>query len=88
METLKPYAIKTLLNIFNTSNIPVRRTITGEPYIDNNDIIKNVSKLYEFINNHDYAITTKRDYLIILSNVFTLFILFIFFCVPLRLRFL
>lgn len=70
METLKPYAIKTLINIFNTSKIPIRRTITGQPYIDNTDIIKNVSQLYEFINNHNYSITTKRDYLIILSNVF------------------
>lgn len=70
METLKPYAVKTLINIFNTSKIPIRRTITGQAYIDNTDILKNVKQLYEFINNHDYSITTKRDYLIILSNVF------------------
>lgn len=70
MENLKPYAIKILITLFKTANLPVRKTINGDIYINNLDVINNVSKLYEHIINHTYATSTKRDYLIILANVF------------------
>lgn len=69
METLKPYAIKIMIDIYKKAGLEVP-LVNGQPYITNDHIISNVSKLYEYINNGQYAHTTKRDYLIILSNIF------------------
>lgn len=70
MENLKPYAIKILITLFNNANLPVRRDKNNNIYINNQDVINNVNTLYNHILNHTYATSTKRDYLIILSNVF------------------
>ena len=65
MDKLKPYAKQIIKNMFNNLKIE-----TKTPNITDDDVYINIEKLYNFINNSDYAISTKRDYLIILSNVF------------------
>lgn len=65
MDKLKPYAKQIIKNMFNNLKIE-----TKTPNITDDDVYINIEKLYDFINNSDYAISTKRDYLIILSNVF------------------
>ena len=70
MENLKPYAIKILITLFKNANLPVRRDTNRNIYINNLDVKNNVNTLYYHILNHTYATSTKRDYLIILSNVF------------------
>jgi len=65
MNKLKPYAKQIIKNMFNNLNIE-----TKTPNITDEEVYVNIEKLYNFINNSDYAISTKRDYLIVLSNVF------------------
>ena len=65
MDKLKPYAKQIIKNIFNNLKIE-----TKTPIITDDDVYINIEKLYNFINDSDYAISTKRDYLIVLSNVF------------------
>jgi hypothetical protein len=60
METLKPYAQKMLYDIFNNLGIfPV----------NNRTFINNLRFIYNHIINGDYVQTSKRDRLIIISNV-------------------
>ena len=65
MDKLKPYAKQIITNMFNNLKIE-----TKTPNITDDDVYINIEKLYNFINESDYAISTKRDYLIVLSNVF------------------
>jgi integrase len=65
MDKLKPYAKQIIKNMFNNLKIE-----TKTPNITDEDVYINIEKLFNFINNSDYAISTKRDYLIVLSNVF------------------
>lgn len=60
METLKPYARKMLYDIFNNLGIfPV----------SNQTFINNINFIYNHVINGDYVQTSKRDRLIIISNV-------------------
>jgi hypothetical protein len=63
MENLKPYQKKVIHNLFN---------VLGEnkEIITNDDVKENLDEILSYILNGDYATTTKRDYLIIISNVF------------------
>ena len=65
MDKLKPYAKQIIKNMFNNLKIE-----TKTPNITDDEVYTNIEELYNFINNSDYAISTKRDYLLILSNVF------------------
>jgi integrase len=65
MDKLKPYAKQIIKNMFNNLKIE-----TKTPNITDDEVYENIEELYNFINNSDYAISTKRDYLLILSNVF------------------
>jgi hypothetical protein len=60
METLKPYARKMIYDIFNKLGIfPV----------SNRTFINNINVIYNHVLNGDYVQTSKRDRLIIISNV-------------------
>ena len=54
MERLKPYQQKVLNNIYKELKIPFTERGT----------IKHMNTIYNHINDKDYNITTKRDYLI------------------------
>lgn len=64
LEHLKSYQKKVILNIFKGAEIPIIGTITY------NDILRNIERILNFVIYGDYAHTTKRDYLIVISNVF------------------
>jgi len=58
MDTLKPYQKKYISNVLYKLNIPET----------DSNILKHITTIYEYINKEaNYATTTKRDYLIVLS---------------------
>lgn len=57
MDTLKPYQKRVMNNIFIQLNLPPTDL----------NAIRNADKIYNHIVQNEYATTTKRDYLIILS---------------------
>ncbi len=58
MDTLKPYQKKYISNVLYKLNIPET----------DSNILKHITTIYEYINKGaNYATTTKRDYLIVLS---------------------
>jgi len=65
MNLLKPYERKIMINLFNKIGVNV-----GEDFT-NDDVTTNYYKLYKFIiDGNNYATTTKRDFLIVLSHNF------------------
>jgi len=58
-----------MIDLYTKSGLEVPK-VNGNPYITNDHILQNISTLYEYVNNGSYAHTTKRDYLIVLSNIF------------------
>lgn len=59
MDFLKPYQNKVMKNILNNLNLT----------FDKSTILNNLNKIFQYINNSNYAVSTKRDYLIIYSIV-------------------
>lgn len=61
MDTLKPYQKRIMTNLFTHLNVPPTDV----------NVIIHAEHLYKYIISEDYATTTKRDYLIILSLLLT-----------------
>ena len=66
MDKLKPYQKRVIYNLFNVLEIP---RDDGE-LITVDDVKENLDEILSYILCGDYVLTTKRDYLIIISNVF------------------
>ena len=64
LSHLKAYQKKAILNIFKGAGIPFNGSITY------GDITENIEGILNYIIRGNYAHTTKRDYLIIISNVY------------------